>query len=322
MEQWTPGSVKVEKCFHPCSDLLDLSRGDIMQGLRGGVLRVQLQQHHYPIDPYISCTLLLGGGLHEGGSYYCADFHPHLYDLIMLSLYILWGGVRGVCTLVHSVSLFQNFMVQTECSDEVERFCVLWVCVGGEPSESWRSSSYGEEKAAGLKDVVELGGCWRGGGGYLSRGAWERWGSFKMPFSLTRQPLIPSPAHPPFTVWLTASLFCVHPRSGHPLTVDQQKNETGQVLTGLRAKWELVGGCVNWTDLSHFPLFCCSLHPPLPFCRLRLLFVTSSVLSHSPLDPPPLLSARQWVTTCIVSSITRGLISVAHSLSVVRAWSD
>lgn len=165
MEQWTPGSVKVEKCFHPCSDLLDLSRGDIMQGLRGGVLRVQLQQHHYPIDPYISCTLLLGGGLHEGGSYYCADFHPHLYDLIMLSLYILWGGVRGVCTLVHSVSLFQNFMVQTECSDEVERFCVLWVCVGGEPSESWRSSSYGEEKAAGLKDVVELGGCWRGGGG-------------------------------------------------------------------------------------------------------------------------------------------------------------
>lgn len=50
---------------------------------------MQLQQHHYPIDPYISCTLLLGGGLHEGGSYYCADFHPHLYDLIMLSLYIL-----------------------------------------------------------------------------------------------------------------------------------------------------------------------------------------------------------------------------------------
>lgn len=64
--------------------------------------------------------------------------------------------------------------------------------------------------------------------GYLLRGLWGRWGSFKMPLSLAQQPPPPSP-HSPFTAFthsvthsaISLSLFLSLALSfGHPLSHD------------------------------------------------------------------------------------------------------
>lgn len=66
---------------------------------------------------------------------------------------------------------------------------LLYFCVGGEASEKWWASSrsYGEYRAAGSEDIIKV---WEDGIICQGRG---RWGSFKMPFSFTRQPLPPAP---------------------------------------------------------------------------------------------------------------------------------
>lgn len=148
-------------------------------------------------------------------------------------------------------------------------------------------------------------------------------------------PHLTLPSPPSLTQWLTPLFLCLFFCPSHLVLVThsattrcrftgkQKKNSEEGDRISLTWEGEISRRLVKvWN--SHTVSFLLSfLHSPSPFYLLPLwqLFVTSSVFSHYPLNPPPLLSP-QWVTTCIVSSVTTGLISsTTHSVSVVWAWS-
>ena len=176
-----------------------------------------------------------------------------------------------------------------------------------------------------------------------------------MPFSLARQPLAPPPpsslrASPSphrlhslgdslsyfsvsvsFFVPLTHCFFFFF--SGHPLSHDSLWIHWEAKAKKKKKKKIGEGGCNRSEQKERgdklktgqsLKLFLPSRLPSSPPSPASLCYVICLLPLSS--DPPPpillsLLSPQQWLTTCIVSSVTRGLISATHSVSVVWARS-